>query len=58
VCGAFVSDLKLDLGALAELFDGEALLVLALDLSKDVEGRVEMLRVVLVGVGTEFVVVH
>jgi hypothetical protein len=52
----FVADFELDLGALSELFDCDLLGVLTLDFCQNVEIRIEVLRVVLIGVSTELVV--
>ena len=55
--GASAADFEFDLGALSELFDCDFLGVSALDFGQEMEVGVELLGVVLVGVGAELVVV-
>lgn len=52
-----VANFELYLRTLSEFLDSDLFRVAALDFCEDVEVGVEVLRIVLVGVGTKFVVV-
>lgn len=56
VSGTLVADFEFNFGALSEFFDCDLFGVFTLDLCQKMEIRIELLRIVLVGVCTELVV--
>ena len=58
VSRALVADFELDLGAFSELFNSYLFCILTFNFSQEMEVRIELLRIVLVGVCTKLVVVN